>query len=192
MPRHSSPIQGGRHEPVNNDRYSTRDWAEAGLSKILLHLACFNRLQSERGSKTLSSVLRLLWHLRLLRWRNAPFVAIYWTQKPAVLSHQGCICIIRVADLGKALQYIVTLEVYISSFKGNFYCKVFVLAIFIPSSLQCYVTVMYYVLTIKKNSWGWCRKTQSNSEKSLQSMQSYCFIRCMREYCIFGRWETYG
>lgn len=61
MPRHSSPIWGGGgREPLNNDRYSTRDWTEAGLSKILLHLVRFNRLQSRRGSKTLSSVLRLL------------------------------------------------------------------------------------------------------------------------------------
>lgn len=74
MPQHSSPM--GEHEPLNNDWYSTRDWTEAGLRKILLHLVCFNRLLSKRGSQTLSSVFRLLWHLCLLRLRNSSVVTV--------------------------------------------------------------------------------------------------------------------
>lgn len=51
-------------------------WTDARLSKVLLHLACFNTMPAKRGPQTLSSVLRLLWHLRLLRAGNAPFVAV--------------------------------------------------------------------------------------------------------------------
>lgn len=71
------PWGRGGHEPLNNDWYSNRDWTEAGLSKILLHLACFNRLLTRKGSQTLSSVLRLRWHLRLLRLCNVSIVAVH-------------------------------------------------------------------------------------------------------------------